>query len=193
MQRKHQGKQHVNGFSKRVRAPKCNSQGPEKTILFVFECSLSCQTLKVLAPKKITKGEKNPGMDVIFSFPHNPLFLLPLKLETLWSRTCVVQRNFKAFLYKSKSAVTLYGNSHNNLTAQSGKLSIYVFLTCHEAIGKLGCLCRRAVWIWTAVVRDHSRLTKLNRTGERTPESKRWNAANPCTLMIILPGWRCII
>lgn len=121
------------------------------------------------------RKKKTPGMDVIFSFPHNPLFLLPLKLETLWSRTCVVQRNFKAFLYKSKSAVTLYGNSHNNLTAQSGKLSIYVFLTCHEAIGKLGCLCRRAVWIWTAVVRDHSRLTKLNRTGERTPESKRWN------------------
>lgn len=142
-------------------------------------------------------------MDVIFSFPHNPLFLLPLKLETLWSITCVVQRNFKAFLYKSKSAVTLYGNSHNNLTAQSGKRSIYVFLTCHEAIGKLGCLCRRvacvwAMWIWTAVVRDHSYLRKLNRRGEHTTYilkalKQACDATNPCTLMIILPGKWCII
>ncbi len=75
----------MNAFSKRVRVLKCNSQGPEKTILFVFECSLSRQALKVLAPKKITK-ERTPlcfSTDIILSFPQNPQFLLPLKLEML--------------------------------------------------------------------------------------------------------------
>lgn len=56
-------------------------------------------------------------MDVIFSSPHIPLFLLPLKLETLWSINRVFQSNFKAFPYKSKAAVTLYGNNRNNVTA----------------------------------------------------------------------------
>lgn len=50
MQRKHK---HTNVFSKRVKVPKWNSQGPGKTIFFVSECSFSRQ--KFWLPRKSQK------------------------------------------------------------------------------------------------------------------------------------------
>lgn len=85
IQKEKKTQQHINVFSKRVRVPKCNSQGPEKTILFVFECSPNRQALKVLPHKKITKEKALLcfSTDIILSFLQNPQLLLPLQLEML--------------------------------------------------------------------------------------------------------------
>lgn len=88
------------------------------------------------------KKKKSWALSLFFFFPDTQ-FKVSVAFKaanTLKSATGAVQRgNLKAPLYKSKAAVTLYGNNHRSSTAQSLN-SVFMYFYSSEAIAELGCL-----------------------------------------------------